>query len=158
MLDGTERGVAPVVGIILLVAVVVIVVTVVGTSILERVNDESDEKPIFETDIDVTERWVNITHRGGDSVPLADLSVIVRNDTGWVTYTPTVANLSDTSNDRFEPAETWSHTHPIDAGTDGYIEVVLVHEPSDTVITKHRVSAAALDRREPVDWATLAHA
>lgn len=82
--DADERGVSPVIGVILMVAITVILAAVIGTFVL-GLGDNIDSTPQASWDFEVSEdsNTLNITHNGGDSIEKARLSVTgVGNDLG----------------------------------------------------------------------------
>lgn len=144
MLPGDERAATPVVSTLLLVAISVIVVALVGNAIVTGVTPDRDPAALADYDVQVTNDTVTISHLGGESLPLADLRVYVRNATSTTSYDPTTGNLSDADDARFDPGETWARTHPLTVGDDGDLEALLVHLPSQTIVARQTASAAAL--------------
>jgi flagellin-like protein len=79
----STRGVSSVIGVVLLVAVVVILAAAVGTFALEFTNATQEPAPQVanaEAEFLVTggfDQTVRITHRGGDTVDVSDLEIVV---------------------------------------------------------------------------------
>jgi flagellin-like protein len=76
-----DRGVSPVIGVILMVAITVILAAVIGTFVLGLGNQVSESAPQAQFTFDQTGEagtsgaLVNITHDGGDAIDSADLTV-----------------------------------------------------------------------------------
>lgn len=139
-MDGDERGVSPVISTILLVAVVVVLASVVSAAVWATFSDEQADAPLTDHSIVLTDEHINISHLGGESIPLSELRVIVRNSTTSTTYSPTTANLSDASDLSFDPGETWARNHSLQIQPGGSLEAVLVHQPSNTLLARRHVS------------------
>lgn len=92
-MDGEERGVSPVIGVILMVAIVVILAAFVGSYVLgigqDKVGD-SQAGPYFATDISEEVNYtvgcsgsdsnkISLTNEGGDTVPLKNIKIQVTN-------------------------------------------------------------------------------
>ena len=81
-----NRGVSPVIGVILVVAVVVILVTTVSIFVFgftgvitEPAPNVADTTGEFEPEVGYPDnQLVKITHKGGDSVPVEEIEIIVR--------------------------------------------------------------------------------
>jgi flagellin-like protein len=94
--DGDDRGVSPVIGVILMVAITVILAAVIGAFVLGLGDQVSNNAPqaSFEYEFNGTND-VTITHGGGDDIDSSTLSVTVDgteafpengtafNTTGW---------------------------------------------------------------------------
>lgn len=144
MTGGDERGVTPVISAVLLVAVVTIIVAVVGGAVLSGVADDGPQGAFTDASITLTESEVTVSHLGGESVPLDDLSLVLRNDTTQTRYALSAANLSDASDAVFDPGETWTRTHEISINSGETLHAYLVHTPSGTVVAERHVPADAL--------------
>jgi flagellin-like protein len=85
---GDERGVSPVIGVILMVAITVILAAVIGTFVLGLGDSLSQSTPTASVDFsDASANYqvngsaseaIDITHSGGDTLTVANLRVIVR--------------------------------------------------------------------------------
>jgi flagellin-like protein len=79
----TDRGVSSVIGVVLMVAVTVILAAAVGALAFELAGNEQDPVPrVANADAEFrvtggTDQFVRITHRGGDTVDVADLAIVV---------------------------------------------------------------------------------
>ena len=86
-----DRGVSPVIGVILMVALTVILATVLGTVVLDFTGSISAQPPQAAFDYEFTDENVTITHVSGDQMDNASLSVQIgekealgdRVDDGW---------------------------------------------------------------------------
>ena len=110
-----DRGVSPVIGVILMVAITVILAAVIGTFVLGLGSNVGNNAPsatfnydysasnTFGSDGDA-DAWVNITDQGGDSIEASTLSVTV----GDITV-DNVTSPSDADNISTD-AEGWPDT------------------------------------------------
>ena len=74
--SGDERGVSPVIGVILMVAITVILAAVIGTFVLGLGEDvNSTPQATWDFEVDNDNNNVNITHEGGDTIDRSRLSV-----------------------------------------------------------------------------------
>jgi len=75
--DDNERGVSPVIGVILMVAITVILAAVIGAFVLGLGDQVSNNAPqaSFSFDFDTTNNNVTVTHTGGDNIQLDNLNV-----------------------------------------------------------------------------------
>ncbi len=70
-----DRGVSPVIGVILMVAITVILAAVIGTFVL-GLGDSLNQAPQAQLDVSSTSTDnITISHNGGDSIPESDLEV-----------------------------------------------------------------------------------
>ena len=94
--DGVEesdRGVSPVIGVILMVAITVILAAVIGTFVLDIGANIDEPAPTADLEIEdakhnyddtavtETQDLVKIVHQGGDTLDGESLKIVVRNDT-----------------------------------------------------------------------------
>lgn len=84
-----ERGVSPIIGVILLVAVTVVLATIVGTLALEMNKYAGQYGPnvALSAEINPDENNVTIIHKGGDSLHRVRSKIVVRNNSAVMTYT-----------------------------------------------------------------------
>ena len=87
-----DRGVSPVIGVILMVALTVILATVLGTVVLDFASGVSEQPPqaAFDYEFDTVDDNVTITHISGDRIDNSTLRVQIDNervlsdgDGGW---------------------------------------------------------------------------
>jgi flagellin-like protein len=75
-----SRAVSPVIGVILMVAITVILAAVIGTFVL-GLGDNIDSAPQASVDFEAGDiggtNVTNVTHRGGDNIPVSDLEIRV---------------------------------------------------------------------------------
>jgi hypothetical protein len=136
-MNGSDRAQSEVIGVILLVGVVTITIGGAGAVYLSTVADESG--PATDVRVTVTDDAVALTHNGGSALSMDSLRVVVRrngSDTGtdWSDGAP----VGD-GDDRFEPAEKWRQDGFAFDSADR-IEVLLVHEPSGTLLVREVVN------------------
>ena len=89
--DGEDRGVSPVIGVILMVAITVILAAVIGAFVLNLGGDLNStpssnlavQVDSSYTDSDTAEqRLFSIDHNGGDSLESEDIQVVIRDGNG----------------------------------------------------------------------------
>jgi len=112
-----DRGVSPVIGVILMVAITVILAAVIGAFVLglgDQVSNNAPQASIgfsFNGTNDVT-----LTHDGGDDITANDIEVLIAGDV--------VYNSSGVQNDASAPASTnnWNNSDTISTGDTLVIE------------------------------------
>ena len=103
--DDNERGVSPVIGVILMVAITVILAAVIGAFVLglgDQVSTNAPQATIgfsFDSDTNVT-----LTHEGGDNIEKSEIEISVG---GSPLYDGSGFNETNTNNTR---SDTWSST------------------------------------------------
>lgn len=97
-LTGDDRGVSPVIGVILMVAITVILAAVIGTFVLDLGQSAGQSAPqsSLAVSVDTANNNVTIEHQGNDGLVDSETRVILRNDTHSLTFP-----ANDTDN-RFE--------------------------------------------------------
>ncbi|AKH98112.1 type IV pilin [Halanaeroarchaeum sulfurireducens] len=90
-LTDSDRGVSPVIGVILMVAITVILAAVIGTFVLGLGENVSSTAPQAQLTMSADASTDNITveHKGGDAIIASEIKVKVSNESKSVTYTPT---------------------------------------------------------------------
>ncbi|MFO7833877.1 MAG: type IV pilin N-terminal domain-containing protein, partial [Halohasta sp.] len=75
--DDSDRGVSPVIGVILMVAITVILAAVIGAFVLGLGDQVSNNAPqaSFSFDFNQTGENVTVTHTGGDDVEASNLNI-----------------------------------------------------------------------------------
>lgn len=125
----TERAVSPVIGVILMVAITVILAATIGTLVFGLTPTEETTAPLASVTIDGESGADNITivHDGGEPVDLTECTILANGQSAIAT-----AGMNQTlrSGER-APIEL---DEPIDPG-----EVVLRHDPSGDILTRHTV-------------------
>lgn len=81
LLDKEERGVSPVIGVILMVAITVILAAVIGAFVLGLGDQVSEQPPSAQISFDFADEDsdsnVILTHDGGDTLESDDISVVI---------------------------------------------------------------------------------
>jgi len=132
-----NRGVSPVIGVILMVAITVILAAVIGTFVL-GLGDSLQQAPQAQLDAEATASdTLTISHNGGDSIAVGDLRVVVA-EAGADSFTG--ADLSG-AGDNFEVGETITITTSDTSGDDS--EVRVIHVPSESIILDTEVEFPA---------------
>lgn len=131
----SNRAQSSVIGVVLLTGVVIISITTIGVFWLGSISDQADASgPLVDVDVEVTDTNVTVRHRTGETVDLADVRVIVRNGSSTEEFRLDAGTVRGGDGDgTFEPSEDVVHSHGLGSGT---FEVVIVHDPSNTVIRR----------------------
>ncbi|MFD1641290.1 type IV pilin [Halohasta litorea] len=82
--DDSDRGVSPVIGVILMVAITVILAAVIGAFVLGLGDQVSNNAPQASFSFEFADDNVTVTHNGGDNIPNSTLNVT--NSSGGVTF------------------------------------------------------------------------
>jgi len=126
-----DRGVSPVIGVILMVAITVILAAVIGTFVL-GLGDSLEQAPQAQLDAEAAgsgaSEVLNISHNGGDSIAAEDIRVVVGSDE----YTSSDDDVSGLGDGEFNVGDTLTiGNNPSDSeGT----EVQVIHTPSESII------------------------
>jgi len=138
-----DRGVSPVIGVILMVAITVILAAVIGTFVL-GLGDSLQQAP--QAQLDATSGaadTVNISHSGGDPLPYSEITVQIDSED--------VANstLSGTSGSELSVGNSIHIDLPsvsglgYTAGDGGTFTVKIVHDPSQSILLDTEVEVQA---------------
>jgi hypothetical protein len=133
------RAQSEAVGTVLLLAMVVIGVSVVGYVLLGTI--EPDDSPTVDVKSTVTDSTLTLTHWSGDSLPGDDLTVVVRYGGSEERY-DFAADGSYGADDTFDPGDQWRLDGAVPYAVDDRVEVLLLHDPSNTVLFRGRRVAA----------------
>jgi flagellin-like protein len=129
----TDRGQSEVLSVVLLVGVVVVTAGVAGVVFLDGLAAESG--PATDVRASVGTDSVTLVHNGGSVVDTADLRVVLRRNETTLDVDWADGTLAGDGDGRFEPAERWrADGLGVDPGDT--VRVVLVHEPSGTVVVE----------------------
>jgi len=134
-----DRGVSPVIGVILMVAITVILAAVIGTFVL-GLGDSLEQAPQSTLDAEFTDSdTIEISHNGGDAVEVGSLSIVLEGDSN----SDTLDSLDDTylsgSDSEFGVGETLTigtndPSTALDSTGWGETNIRVVHSPSDSII------------------------
>jgi len=119
-----DRGVSPVIGVILMVAITVILAAVIGTFVL-GLGDSLEQAPQAQLDAeaDTSDTEIDISHNGGDAIAEGDIKVI----------TTPGSEQTDFGSGEFSVGDTISASYD-DADSPSEVDVQLIHEPSESII------------------------
>lgn len=124
-----ERGVSPVIGVILMVAITVILAAVIGTFVL-GLGDSLNQAPQAQLDAEANaSQTLVISHNGGDSIPKDDLRVTIENHSS--DETPSGGEFSVGGSLVFDNLDS--------AVTGTEAEVQVIHEPSESILLNTEV-------------------
>ena len=126
--NNDDRGVSPVIGVILMVAITVILAAVIGTFVLGLGDQIGDTAPQASFDVDsADDTSVSITKTGGQDIPTGDL-VLSIDGTRY-------DNASISGSGDWQTGETRTYTeNAADDFPSGEATVQIVHDPSGNVI------------------------
>ncbi len=144
-----EKGVSPVIGVILMVAITVILAAVIASFVFGLGSKGPKSAPqaslaVVEAKNGSTD-YVLIEHQGGEEIAWDDLKIVVVSATGSIyehlsTGTGAYTKKESTSNDYFEPGERVNVTATTSWGDAGdYIEVRAVHIETGQIIFATKV-------------------
>ena len=77
LFDSDDRGVSPVIGVILMVAITVILAAVIGAFVLELGSSVATEQPQASFDFEFNGSNVTVTHQGGSEIDNSSISVVL---------------------------------------------------------------------------------
>jgi len=80
--DDSDRGVSPVIGVILMVAITVILAAVIGAFVLGLGDQVSNNAPQASFSIEFNETGATVAHNGGDNIQKTALNVTSTNSSG----------------------------------------------------------------------------
>lgn len=124
------RAQAEAVGSILVIGVVVVTVGIAGATVLNAATSTT-ETPRAEVSGAVTADSIQLTHRGGASLPGSELRLLVRVNGTETTVSWANGTLSG-SDDAFDSGERW--TVPRSHSPAATVEVTLYHRPSNALL------------------------
>ncbi len=127
-----RRGVSPVVGVILLIAITVTLVGIVATLVGGLGGKGTPPSLTLSVRAEAgNDNWVKlrITHTGGDSVSLADVIVKAGDDETKMGENRELTGLLSVGN----TIEVWVRC-PTDYRTDNIITVYIIHKPSNQML------------------------
>jgi len=137
-----DRGVSPVIGVILMVAITVILAAVIGTFVL-GLGDSLEQAPQAQLDAESnSDGDLLVNHNGGDAIPAAEIRVTVDGSD----YT--VSEFTDlTDGDDFTVGGTLEVAGDGGGGDtlpdDTEVQVQVVHEPSESILLDTQVEFPA---------------
>ena len=129
-LSDNNRGVSPVIGVILMVAITVILAAVIGTFVL-GLGDSLQQAPQAQLDAEADgNETLEISHNGGDSIAAGDIRVTIEDD-GNSPFTNDSDDSFELTDSEFNVGDTLSITTD-QGGND--VEVQFIHVPSDSIL------------------------
>jgi len=160
-----EKGVSPVIGVILMVAVTVIIAAVIGATVFRTSNEISDTAPQAQIEIsqqnnykytdsfsppatDTYSRAVIITHGGGDDIDPDEISVTIDNEKAYAIG----PEKSDASSDRTAVVDPWQTESVVTAGDKAVIfaKGPTMDDISLNPINKNRVIMATYESNDEI--------
>jgi flagellin-like protein len=129
-----DRGVSPVIGVILMVAITVILAAVIGTFVLGLGDSLGDSQPTAQlnADLDESADEFTIEHAGGDSIESDSLRVIVSANGLTNDAEGTIAQRLSVGDTITAELNQSTGESPIASETD--VRIRIIHQPSDSII------------------------
>lgn len=127
-----SRGQSEVVGSILLVALIVVVASTVGALSFSVLLDENDPVSAVMEIKEMNDSTITLQHGGGDSVAVADLELVARNNTSTERYPFTNGTDLGDGDGRFETGERWQTNHSFSECD--RVRLLLVDQSTGTVL------------------------
>ncbi len=131
-----DRGVSPVIGVILMVAITVILAAVIGTFVL-GLGDSLEQAPQAQLDAeyDSDETTIVINHNGGDALTEGDVTITVEDSGG----DHTADSITWTDNELTVGETLVVGDSSVSTGTT--YSVTVVHNPSESILLDTEVDA-----------------
>lgn len=148
---GDDRGVSPVIGVILMVAITVILAAVIGTFVI-GIGDDVEAAPQAQLSIDSVDGDTNVSieHNGGDALDPDDLTLRF-DDEDAVNDSTELGFFDDLGLEEgdFSAGDSVELTHDgdndyLDAGDGVTTDVSVIHEPTDSILRQ-----VELDLQDP---------
>ncbi|NHX37053.1 MULTISPECIES: type IV pilin [Halolamina] len=141
-----DRGVSPVIGVILMVAITVILAAVIGTFVL-GLGDSLEQAPQAQLDASSSSGStdISINHNGGDTLTQSDITIRVAKSDGTNVTTLSISGWS--SNDELSVGGTLTISDGgLDDGSSDDLAdggnphtVTVVHDPSQSILLETEV-------------------
>ena len=130
-----DRGVSPVIGVILMVAITVILAAVIGAFVL-NLGGDLEQAPQAQLSVEVNDaaNGVILTHNGGDALNVDDLRIAGDLSTG-----PFTGLSGYASGDQFSVGD----EAQLGGSSGNEYTVRIIHEPSDSILVEGTVSVPA---------------
>jgi len=135
LVSGDNRGVSPVIGVILMVAITVILAAVIGGFVL-GLGDSLQSAPQAQLDANYISEvgatgndGVELSHNGGDAIAAGDLEIKFDSDSAEGFNT---ASNTDWTDQDFQVGDTAEFQ--ADFSGDGEVRVQLIHTPSESIL------------------------
>jgi len=137
-----NRGVSPVIGVILMVAITVILAAVIGGFVL-GLGGDLQSAPQAQLDASSFaagggNEAVEISHNGGDAITVGDLDV--KFDSDPAQDFESAADSSPSPDSEFQVGDTFQFSGAT-LGGDGEVRVQLIHTPSESILIDTTVEA-----------------
>jgi len=134
-----DRGVSPVIGVILMVAITVILAAVIGTFVL-GLGDSLEQAPQAQLDAESnTDGDLLISHNGGDAIAAGEIRITVE-DADNTPYDDTTFSFVGDGDGEFNVGDTIELTSSEISGASGDTQVQVIHTPSESIILDTEVS------------------
>ena len=142
-----SRGQSPVIGNVLLVAIVVVLAAVIGVTVLGLSEIVDNNPPSVSIETDIGQSDITLEHQAGDSLEPTNVEIVVRGPNATIRYP--MENFKGDASTPFTAGTVFSLPHGVSSG---YVDARVVHEPSDSVISRGQrrlsegiISLAAFD-------------
>jgi flagellin-like protein len=128
-----NRGVSPVIGVILMVAITVILAAVIGTFVL-NLGGNLQSAPQAQIGAEEVDGDIKVSHNGGDALTESDLELRFEDQT---IEDPTLGSDGSFS---VGDSETFDQDTNTGITADSDVTVTLVHVPSDSILIQKEVT------------------
>ena len=127
-----DRGVSPVIGVILMVAITVILAAVIGSFVLGIGGDiqQAPQASLSMEDATATSQNISLSHNGGDTLTLSELKFTVNGS----------EEASDISTHTGTSSLGPGDSVELDTGTTGEVSIRIVHKPSGQLVTDSTIT------------------
>ena len=141
-----DRGVSPVIGVILMVAITVILAAVIGTFVLGLGDSLGDSQPTAQLSVDITPddtgdgAVIEIEHGGGDTIDTGALRVVVTSGSDEVEATnefDSRFSVGDIQSADFDGTTGGS----FEAADDDEMRIRIIHTESESILLDRTIEA-----------------
>jgi len=143
-----DRGVSPVIGVILMVAITVILAAVIGAFVLQIGGDLGESAPqasISISDTNADADTIELRHGGGDTIEWDETRLVVEHDDDTLQW-------NSPNDDSFATSDRVTiNTSNADGDVDGIDEGVEEEDEIATLNTSTQTTVEDNDRRSPLD-------
>ncbi|QKY20611.1 type IV pilin N-terminal domain-containing protein [Halolamina sp. CBA1230] len=129
-----DRGVSPVIGVILMVAITVILAAVIGTFVL-GLGDSLEQAPQAQLDATTDSGTIYINHNGGDPLPKSEITINIVDPDG------TDPSLSFGGYNTDDELAVGGSINGGGGTLSGTYTVTVVHDPSESILLDTEVEA-----------------
>jgi PKD repeat protein len=123
---------------VLLVGIVVLTAGIAGYAALDLSEPTNQPSADFGIDIDSDAESLTVDHRGGETIPIEELTVQIRDESGQEKRL-NISNSSQLDSDRFSAGNSLVDTDTFENLEGDEATVTVVHEPSGTIVERQNL-------------------